>query len=329
MDVLTFLDRRAVARLLPRATCFKLASRAFEETSLRRGQQPNRVIIPIPKPEGAVLSVMAGVMHHPIAYGAKISAVYPENRRQGLAGHNGTVVLFDPNTGRPIGVLHGGELTARRTAAATAVATRTLARPNSRIVALIGAGEQARHHLEALLDCLRIEEVRVWSRTPARASSFAKAHETIGVELTVHERIESLVAGADIICTLTSAPDPILFGRILEPGQHVNAVGSSVREFREIDEDAVRRSRVFADYLPMMEAEGGDYLAALNSGAIGPGHAIGEIGEVLLGQKPGRTADTDITLFKSLGIIAEDLMAAYHALVCASNENAGVRVFFE
>jgi ornithine cyclodeaminase/alanine dehydrogenase-like protein (mu-crystallin family) len=329
MDGLTVLDRQAVARLLPRATCFKLARRAFEETSLRRGQQPNRVIIPIPKPAGAVLSVMAGVMHHPITYGAKISAVYPENRRQGLAGHNGIVVVFDPNTGRPIGVLHGGELTARRTAAATAVATLALARSNSRVLALIGAGEQARHHLEALLDCLSIEEVRVWSRTPARAASFAKARETIGAEVTVHERIESLIAGADIVCTLTSAPDPILFGRILEPGQHVNAVGSSVRKSREIDEDVVRRSRVFADYLPMLEAEGGDYLAALNAGAIGSGHATGEIGEVLLGQKAGRTADTDITLFKSLGIIAEDLTAAYHALECASNENTGTRVSFE
>jgi ornithine cyclodeaminase/alanine dehydrogenase-like protein (mu-crystallin family) len=329
MDALTFLDRQAVARLLPRATCFELARRAFEDTSLRRGQQPNRVIIPIPKPEGAVLSVMAGVMHHPISCGAKISAVYPENRRRGLAGHNGIVVVFDPSTGRPTGVLHGGELTARRTAAATAVATRALARANSRVLALIGAGEQAQHHLEALLDCMSIERVRVWSRTPARASSFTKAYEGVGVELTVHERIESLVAGADVICTLTSAPDPILFGPMLEPGQHLNAVGSSVQEFREIDEDVVRRSRVFADYLPMMEAEGGDYRAALNSGAIAPGHAIGEIGEVLLGQKPGRTAETDITLFKSLGIIAEDLTAAYHALECGSNESAGTRVPFE
>lgn len=327
MDALTFLDRQAVARLLPRAACFQLASRAFEETSLRRGEQPNRVIISIPKPEGAVLSVMAGVMHQPIAYGAKISAVYPENRYRGFAGH-GIVVVFDPNTGCPIGVLHGGELTARRTAAATAVATRTLARANSRVLALIGAGEQARHHIEALVDCLRIEEVRVWSRTRSRAASFAKAHEALGVQITVHEGIESLVLGADIICTLTSAPDPVLFGRMLEPGQHVNAVGSSVRQFREIDEEAVRRSRVYADYLPMMEAEGGDYLAAVHLGAVSPDHVTGEIGEVLLGQKQGRTSDSDITLFKSLGIVAEDLTAAYHALGLALKGNAGVRVPF-
>jgi ornithine cyclodeaminase/alanine dehydrogenase-like protein (mu-crystallin family) len=329
MNTLMVLDRQAVARFLPRATCFDLATRAFKETSLRRAQQPNRVIIPVPTPRGAVLSVMAGVMHEPILFGAKISAVYPENRQQGLAGHNGAVVLFDPDTGHPVGVLHGGELTARRTAAATAVATRALARPASPVLALIGAGEQARHHLEALLDCLPIRQVRVWSRTQVRASSFAKAHETLGVEMTVHDSIESLVCGADIICTLTSAPDPILFGRVLEPGQHLNAVGSSVRQFREIDDEAVRRSRLYADYLPMMEAEGGDYLAAVSSGAIDPSHAVGEIGEVLLGQKPGRTSDRDITLFKSLGIIAEDLTAARHALERASAEKAGVRVPFD
>lgn len=323
------LDRQAVARLLPRATCFDLAARAFEETSLRRAQQPNRVIIPIPEPSGTVLSVMAGVMYHPIHFGAKISAVYPENRHHGLVGHNGTVILFDSDTGRPIGVLHGGELTARRTAAASAVATRALARTNSRVLALLGAGEQASHHLEALLDCLRIEEVRVWSRTRSRASSFAKAHEKLCPQITLYDSVESLIPGADIICTLTSAPEPILFGRMLEPGQHVNAVGSSVRQFREIDEKALQRSRLYADYLPMMEAEGGDYLAAVASGAITLSHAIGEIGEVLQGKKPGRTSDTDITVFKSLGIIAEDLTAAYHALERASKEDVGVRVPFD
>jgi alanine dehydrogenase len=210
-----------------------------------------------------------------------------------------------------------------------AVATRALARPAARVLALIGAGEQARHHLEALLDCSPIEQVRVWSRTQARALAFAKAHETPRVEMTVHDSIESLVRGADIICTLTSAPDPILFGRVLEPGQHLNVVGSSVRQFREIDNAAVARSRLYADYLPMMEAEGGDYLAAVSSGAINPGHAVGEIGEVLLGQKPGRTSDADITLFKSLGIIAEDLTAAHHALERAAAEDAGVRLFFD
>jgi ornithine cyclodeaminase len=272
---------------------------------------------------------MAGVMHEPILFGAKISSVYPQNRYRGLAGHSGVVIVFDQATGRPTGVLHGGELTARRTAAATAVATRALARPNSRVLGLIGAGEQASHHLEALVDCLRIEQVRVWSRTESRASEFAKAHETLGVPIVVHNGIESLVRGADIICTLTSASDPILFGRLLEPGQHLNAVGSSVRQFREIDEDAVQRSRLYADYLPMMQAEGGDYLAAVRSGAITSNHAIGEIGEVLLGRKPGRTSDTDITLFKSLGIIAEDLTAADHALERASAEGAGVCVSFD
>ena len=328
MKTLIVLDRESVASLLPRAACYELAARALKKTSLRKGQQPTRLIVPIPDPGGAVLSVMAGVLQEPVLYGAKISAVYPENRYHNLAGHNGLVVVFDPLTGCPIGVLHGGELTARRTAAATAVATRALARPDSRVLALIGAGEQASHHLEALLDCFSIDQVRIWSRTRSKARAFAESHEVIETELVIHDSVESAVQGADIVCTLTSAPTPVLFGHQLEPGQHLNAIGSSVRQFREIDEEAVRRSRLYADYIPMIQAEGGEYLAAVASGAIASHHLIGEIGEVLLGTKPGRRLETDITLFKSLGIVAEDLTAADYALQQAAAGNVGARVSF-
>jgi len=328
LKTLRILDRGAVARALPRAACFELAERAFRETSARRTEQPNRLIVPIRSMQGNVLSVMAGVLHEPVLFGAKISAVYPENRHRGLAGHQGLVVLFDSETGAPSGVLHGGEVTARRTAAATAVATRALARPESRVLALIGAGEQASHHLGALLDCLPIEQVRVWSQSPAHAASFVAAHGEAAAALVVHDTIETTVAGADVICTLTSAPDPILFGRVLEPGQHVNAVGSSVRRFRELDEEAVRRSRMYADYMPMLIAEGGDYLAAVKSGAIAAEHVIGEVGDVLLGRKPGRESAQDITLFKSLGIVAEDLTAAQYALERAAATGDGVVLSF-
>ncbi len=296
---------------------------------MRRADQPNRLIVPIHNMNGNVLSVMTGVLQEPLLFGAKVSAVYPENRQRRLAGHQGIVVVFDPVTGTPVGVLHGGEITARRTAAATAVATATLARPDSSVVALLGAGEQASHHLAALLDCLRIREVRVWSQSPHRAGSFVEAHKEVSAEIVVHDSVETAVTGADVICTLTSAPQPILFGRELWEGQHVNAVGSSVRQFRELDEEAVRRSRLYADYLPMLEAEGGDYLAALRSGAITPEHVIGEVGEVLLGRKPGRQSDEDITLFKSLGIIAEDLVAAHHALTVAEANGDGAVIAFD
>lgn len=333
LNTIRILDRDAVARCLPRAACFELAARALKETSAKRTEQPNRLIVPIRSSRGNVLSVMAGVMEAPVVFGAKISAVYPENRDRGLAGHQGVVVVFDPHTGAPAGVLHGGEVTARRTAAATAVATRALARSESRILTLVGAGEQASHHLGALLACLRIEQVRVWSRSHEHARSFAAAHQQVAgeaaAELVVRERIETAVAGADVICTVTSAPEPILFGRFLEAGQHVNAVGSSVRRFRELDEEAVRRSRLYADYLPMLEAEGGDYLAALNSGAITAEHVIGEVGDVLLGQKPGRRSASDITLFKSLGIVAEDLTVARYALEEAAARGDGTVLPFQ
>jgi ornithine cyclodeaminase/alanine dehydrogenase-like protein (mu-crystallin family) len=329
LKTLKVLGRDAVARRLPRAVCFELAARAFKETSSRRAEQPNRLIVPIRNEQGGVLSVMAGVLQQPVLFGAKISAVYPENRHRGLAGHQGVVVVFDSDTGAPTGVLHGGEITGRRTAAATAVATVALARPRARILALIGAGEQASHHLAALLDCLPIEQVRIWNQSESRARSFVAAHEGCAAELVVHDSIESAVKGADVLCTLTSAPNPILAGRLLEPGQHVNAVGSSVRQFRELDEEAIRRSRLYADYLPMLEAEGGDYLAALSSGSITPEHVIGEVGEVLLGHKPGRQSDGDITLFKSLGIVAEDLTAAQYALEQAAATGDGADALFD
>jgi ornithine cyclodeaminase/alanine dehydrogenase-like protein (mu-crystallin family) len=226
-------------------------------------------------------------------------------------------------------LLHGGEITARRTAAATAVATCALARPASRVLALIGAGEQASHHLQALLECMPVDEVRIWSRSSARAHAWVANHSGANAKLIVHDRVESAISGADIICTLTSAPSPVLFGRFLERGQHLNAVGSSVRQFREIDDEAVVRSKLYADFLPMLEAEGGEYRAALASGAIAPDHVVGEIGEVLLGHKPGRVSDSEITLFKSLGIIAEDLSAAHYAVTKAIAENLGKRVLFE
>jgi ornithine cyclodeaminase/alanine dehydrogenase-like protein (mu-crystallin family) len=271
---------------------------------------------------------MAGVLEEPALFGAKVSAVYPENRQRKLPGHQGIVVVFDSATGAPVGVLHGGEITARRTAAATAVATVTLARPESSVLALIGAGEQASHHLAALLECLRIKEVRIWSQSAAHARSFAEAHKEVSAPLVVHESVEAAVRGADVICTLTSAPQPVLFGHQLRNGQHVNAVGSSVRDFRELDEEAIQRARLYADYLPMLAAEGGDYLAALRSGAITPEHVIGELGEVLLGRKPGRKSEEDITLFKSLGIIAEDLIAAQHALNEAIANGDGAVITF-
>jgi alanine dehydrogenase len=253
----------------------------------------------------------------------------PQNRHRGLSGHHGAVILFDSDTGRLLAVLHGGEITARRTAAATAVATRTLARRNSRILALIGAGEQADHHLDALLQCMSIEEVRIWSLSRERASALVASHPDANAKLVVHACVQSAIRGADIICTLTSAPNPVLLGRFLEPGQHVNAVGSSVRQFREIDDQAVARTKLYADFLPMLLAEGGEYQAALASGSITADHVVGEIGEVLLGRKPGRESETEITLFKSLGIVAEDLTAARYVVTKAIAEHYGAPVSFE
>lgn len=168
------LHRATLARLLPKSIGFELAAQALKQTSLRRGAQPNRMSVPLAD-QGAALSAMAGVLHAPTLAGAKMSRVIPENRFRGLSGQ-GAVVLFASETGRVVALLHGGEITARRTPAATAVATCALALPGSRVLTLIGAGEQASHHLQALLECMPVTELRVLSRSPDRAQAWVASH---------------------------------------------------------------------------------------------------------------------------------------------------------
>jgi alanine dehydrogenase len=259
--------------------------------------------------------------------GIKVVSIFPGNRLRGDESHFGAVLLFETETGRPVAHLDAAALTAIRTAAVSAVATRLLAREDAGDLALLGAGVQARTHLEALREVRPLRRVRVWSRRPESSRRFA-AEEGARWRLPVEAApsAEAAVAGADLVCTVTASREPVLAGAWLSPGAHVNAVGASLAAARELDSAAVARSRLFVDRRESTVNESGDYLFPLREGVIGEDHIRGEVGELLAGRIAGRGSAAEITLFKSLGLAVEDLAAAHHVYRRALAEGRGVRL---
>jgi ornithine cyclodeaminase/alanine dehydrogenase-like protein (mu-crystallin family) len=292
-----------VERLLPYAECIPLMREAMIALSQGRTRQLLRQILDLP--EGRAFGAMLGAMLEDGVFGAKLVSVYPDNFAHGGPSHQGVVALFDAATGAPSAMLDAGAITAIRTAAASAAATDALARKDAGHLALLGYGEQARRHLAAIRHVRDIERVTVWGRDFARAQAFG------GVAC---ETVEEAVAGADIICTVTAAHEPILRSEWVADGAHINAVGSSRAGPRELDDALVARARLFADHADGVRAQGAEYLHALEAGAIGAEHLLGEIGQVFAGTLPGRVADGDVTIYKSLGSIVQDLAAARHIL---------------
>ena len=292
-----------VERLLPYAECIPLMRAAMIALSQGRTRQLLRQILDLP--EGRAFGAMLGAMLEDGVFGAKLVSVYPDNFAHGGPSHQGVVALFDAATGAPSAMLDAGAITAIRTAAASAAATDALARPDARRLAILGYGEQARRHLAAIREVRDIERVTVWGRDLAKARAFG------GIACG---SVEEAVAGADIICTVTAAAEPILRAEWVADGAHVNAVGSSRAGPRELDDALVARARLFADHAEGVRAQGAEYLHALAAGAIRPDHLLGEIGEVFAGTLPGRTGPGDVTIYKSLGSIVQDLAAARHIL---------------
>jgi ornithine cyclodeaminase len=310
---LLVVDAATIVDALSLSDWIEVTERALRGVSDGTVVQDIRRILPLPDDDdrGRVLSMMFGAVRQPACVGAKIISVFPDNFARGLDSHRGAILLFDPDDGALVGLLHGGEITAARTAAASAVATRALARTNSRVLTVLGYGEQASRHVDAIISVQPLDEVRCWGRDPIKAALFAKSiASTQQVRAIAASTVAEAVAGADIVCTTTGAKAPILFGDMLEPGMHLNVVGSSTPDYREIDSDAVARASIWVDYRPMTEASAGEYRQALSEGAISPDHLLGELGEALNGAVRGRANSREITMFKSLGMPAEDLYPA-------------------
>jgi len=305
-----FIDRDEVAKRLTYERCIPIVRLAMIALSRGETRQLLRSIIPLS--DGRLFGIMPGALGANAVFGAKLISVFPENFAKGKQSHQGVVVLFEPESGAPVCVVHAGEITAIRTAAASAVATDVLARKDARSMALLGYGEQAESHARAISQVRELESIVVWGRSAERARAFAKRLQPqLGLTVTTSPSAREAVADADIICTLTAAPEPILKGAWVRPGTHVNVVGSGYAGPAEIDNELVARARFIADSREGVLEQGGEFLRAKAAGLVGDDHIVGEIGQVLRGEIQGRRSGEEITLYKSLGHIVQDLASAW------------------
>lgn len=307
-----YINKEKVISLLPMSECIEVMEKMFR--SLAKGEciQPLRSLMWLPDKSG-LLGMMPGYAGDPGAMGIKAISVFHSNREAGLPSHQGVVILFDAQHGQPLMIADGGAITAIRTAAASAVATKLLSRKDSSTLAVIGSGEQAKQHIEAMLLIRDIKQINIWSRNEKNAQQLLEEiHGKYNVSISVKKTVEDAVKNADIICTVTSSKEPVVMGEWITAGTHINAVGSSTVNARELDTDAVVRSKLFTDRYESLFNEAGDFLIPKKEGAVSDDHVKAEIGEVLLGIKKGREEDDEITLFKSLGIAVEDIFSAWH-----------------
>jgi ornithine cyclodeaminase/alanine dehydrogenase-like protein (mu-crystallin family) len=315
-----FIDREEVARRLTYEKCIPIVRQAMIAFSRGESKQLLRSIIRLS--EGRLFGIMPGAMGERAVFGAKLISVFHENFSRGMSSHQGLVILFDPETGAPVCAVDAAEITAIRTAAASAVATDALARRDARSLALLGYGEQAKTHARAIGKVRDLASIVVWGRLASRASAFAERMQAeLTTPVTTAPDAREAVAQADIICTLTSSPEPILKGAWVRPGTHVNLVGSSYAVPAEVDNDLVVHSRFVADSREGVLQQGGEFLRAKAAGLIGDEHIVAEIGQVLAGEIEGRRSVKEITVYKSLGHVVQDLASAW-ALYSEDNGRA-------
>jgi ornithine cyclodeaminase len=320
------LTAEEVRRLLPMAACIEVVADALRALSTSEALNPLRWGVRLPEERG-LIGLMPGFLPGRGALGLKAIAYFPGNHGSEYDSHQGVVVLFDAEHGVPVGIFDASEITSIRTAAASAVATRVLAREDAGDLGLLGSGVQARSHLEAMAAVRKLRRVRVWSPDPRERDGFARRESgRHGVEVESVASAREAVAGSDLVCTATAAREPVLAGEWLAPGAHVNAVGACFAAARELDTEAVLRARVYVDRRESALAESGDILIPMKEGALTERHIVAEIGEVLAGRAPGRTRPDEVTLYKSLGVAVEDLAAGSYLLEEARRQGAGVRV---
>ena len=300
-----FLDADSVAQRLGYAPCREILRPAM--IGLSTGAENPLLRSFIALGEGRTFALMPGNLGGEAGFGAKLVSVFQTD--QGKT-HNGLVILFDAQTGAPVCVADGGEVTRIRTAAMSALATDALARPDARRLALLGAGVQAQAHAEALAQVREFDEICLWARNPDQARSQASAIEAgVGVPVRVVQSSKDAVMDADVVCTVTGARDPILSGEWVKPGAHINLVGSSGPMAAETDAALLQRSTVFPDHRPHVLAHGGEERRAIEAGAFAEDQLGPEIGQVLAGDAPGRQSEAEITVYKSLGHAVQDLSA--------------------
>jgi ornithine cyclodeaminase/alanine dehydrogenase-like protein (mu-crystallin family) len=305
-----FIDRDEVARRLTYDVCIPLVREAMVAFSTGVTRQLLRSIIPLA--DGHLFGIMPGALGASAPFGAKLISIFHENTARGMQSHQGVVVLFEPETGVAVCCVHAGEVTAIRTAAASAVATDALARKDASRLAILGNGEQAATHARAISKVRALDSIMIWGRSTERARAFADSMRAeLAIPVTVAATVEQAVVDADIICTVTPAQEPILEAAWVAPGTHINVVGSSHAGPAEIDNALVAAACFYVDSREGVLAQGAEFLRARQAGLIDDSHILGEIGEILAGRVPGRRTPEEITIYKSLGHIVQDLASAW------------------
>jgi ornithine cyclodeaminase len=291
--------------------CIDLMASTMVAVSRGEAKLPLRSIVGLGE-AGNSFIVMPGATASPPAFGSKLLSIFPRN--SALPAIQGLIVVFDADDGRPVAVVDAVSVTALRTAAASGMATRALAREDATTLALLGTGVQAESHLEAMRAVRPLERVLVWGRSRNKAEAFAQRHRArAGIEIAVAPDAKSAVEQADIVCTVTGSPSPILEGRWLRPGTHLNLVGAYTPTTREVDTEAMRRSRLFVEIREFALRESGELLIPIAQGELTADHIAGEIADVLTGAIRGRSRPDEITAYKSLGNVAQDLATAAYA----------------
>jgi ornithine cyclodeaminase len=324
------LTHTLVEELMPVADCIGVMEGAFRALAEGEVFNPLRMMLRPEAAGGGLLAVMpAFVGGEERNYGVKVVAVFHHNPKIGKDAHQGFVSLFDGETGEPQAFINAAAVTAIRTAAVSGLATRLLARPEAKTLALIGAGTQAHYHLPAIAAVRNLERVRVASFNPDRSAAFVeKFQPRYPFPIEAVGSVREAVEGAELIVTVTNSTTPVVEREWVAPGAHLCAVGTSVRTSSELTPELVAAARLFVDREESAKNEAGEYINALASGAIQEGHIQAEIGDLVTGRKPGRRSADEITLFKSLGLAMEDVASARYLYAKAKAEGKGSWVDF-
>ncbi len=324
------LSREDIRRALPMATAMEAVAGAFAELTRGQADVPLRPQVRVPPADGVAL-VMPAYLAGSGALAVKVVTVFPHNlERHGLPTISAVVLLVDAQTGVHLALLEGGWLTALRTGAASGVATRHMARPGARVLALFGAGAQALPQAWAVCEARPIERIWLYALTRAHAERLAEDLRTFGSPMPIDVRIAAAsreaVAEADIVCCATTSATPVFADADLRPGTHINGIGSFLPNMQEVPAATVARARVVVDQRAAAWAEAGDLVQARAGGLIDEGHVAAELGDLVLGRVPGRTYDDEITFFKSVGNAAQDAAVAREAYLRARELGLGIEV---
>jgi alanine dehydrogenase len=315
-----------VIRLLSMDDLIDLMEDALRRFSSGEVVQPVRTVLSLGN-ANAFFGLMPAYVREPAAVGAKLVTVFVNNTALDLPTHLATILLFSPRTGALVAVMDGRYITEARTAAVSAVSASLLAEDSAAVMAIIGSGAQARSHLEALDRVFELTEVRVWSPTPEHRSAFVEemqSRTTAGMVAT--ESAEQAVRGADLVVLVTSSPEPVVQSGWVKDGAHVMSVGACRPDQREMDPALTRRGRLFVDSRAAALVESGDIVKGIEERRFGASHIVGELGELIAGKVEGRRSPREVTIFKSLGLAAEDVVAADLVYRRAIEQDAGLEL---